>query len=154
MGATTMALPDAVGGDGATLVDLTLVAEEIGRSLAPVPWIDHVCAAGLLTGLGSADPDVVSGQRLASFDPRHDSVRGSRLIPTESIADQIIVRDGEDVVRLSFDTRPTKVDNIGRLPMAWVDPAAADTSVVLASGSEAIAEYQRALDEWRLAPRR
>ena len=42
MGATTMALPESVGGDGATLVDLTLVAEEIGRSLAPVPWIDHV----------------------------------------------------------------------------------------------------------------
>jgi alkylation response protein AidB-like acyl-CoA dehydrogenase len=150
MGATTMALPDAVGGDGATLVDLTLVAEEIGRSLAPVPWIDHVCAARLLARLGSAEPDVVSGQRLASFDPRHDSVRGSRLIPTGSIADHIIVRDGEDVVRLSFDTRPTKVDNIGRLPMAWVDPAAADTSVVLASGSVALAKYQRALDEWRL----
>jgi len=150
MGATTMALPDAVGGDGATLVDLTLVAEEIGRSLAPVPWIDHVCAARLLARLGSAESDVVSGQRLASFDPRHDSVRGSRLIPTGSIADHIIVRDGEDVVRLSFDTRPTKVDNIGRLPMAWVDPAAADTSVVLASGSEALAEYQRALDEWRV----
>ena len=31
MGATTMALPDAVGGDGATLVDLTLVAEEVRR---------------------------------------------------------------------------------------------------------------------------
>src|SRR6202043_1816608 len=150
MGATTMALPDTVGGDGATLVDLTLVAEEIGRSLAPVPWIDHVCAARLLARLGSAEPDVVSGQRLASFDPQHDNGRGSRLIPTGSIADQIIVRDGEDVVRLSFDTRPTKVDNIGRLPMAWVDPAAADTSVVLASGSEALAEYQRALDEWRV----
>ena len=37
MGATTMALPESAGGDGATLVDLTLVAEEIGRSLAPVP---------------------------------------------------------------------------------------------------------------------
>ena len=30
-GATTMALPESVGGDGATLVDLTLVAEEVGR---------------------------------------------------------------------------------------------------------------------------
>ncbi len=48
MGATTMALPESSGGDGATLVDLTLVAEEIGRSIAPVPWIDHVCAARLL----------------------------------------------------------------------------------------------------------
>jgi len=31
MGATTMAVPESAGGDGATLVDLTLVAEEIGR---------------------------------------------------------------------------------------------------------------------------
>src|SRR3954454_6066778 len=53
MGATTMAVPESAGGDGATLVDLTLVAEELGRSLAPVPWIDHVCAARLLAGLGA-----------------------------------------------------------------------------------------------------
>ena len=45
--------PSASGGDGATLVDLTLVAEELGRSLAPVPWIDHVCAARLLERLGA-----------------------------------------------------------------------------------------------------
>src|SRR6202012_6000880 len=112
MGATTMALPDAVGGDGATLVDLALVAEEIGRSLAPVPWIDHVCAARLLARLGSAEPDIVSGQRLPPLRPHHHNASGRRVIPTGSIADQIIVRDGEDVVRLSFDTRPTKVDNI------------------------------------------
>ena len=34
--------------------------------------------------------------------------------------------------------------------MAWVDPAAADSRTVLASGADALAEYQRALDEWRL----
>jgi alkylation response protein AidB-like acyl-CoA dehydrogenase len=150
MGATTMALPESAGGDGATLVDLTLVAEEIGRSLAPVPWIDHVCASRLLARLGAADPDVAQGTRLAALDPQHDSVSGPRLIPTGSIADQIVVRDGNDVVRLTFATRPSKVDNIGRLPMAWVDPVAADGRTVLAGGSGALAEYRRALDEWRL----
>lgn len=150
MGATTMAVPESAGGDGATLVDLTLVAEEIGRSLAPVPWIDQVCAARLLARLGAAEPDVVQGTRLAAFDPQHDSASGARLLPTGSIADQIVVRDGEDVVALSFGTRPAKVDNIGRLPMAWVDPATADTRTVLASGPGAAAEYQRALDEWRV----
>ncbi len=150
MGATTMALPESVGGDGATLVDLTLVAEEIGRSLAPVPWIDHVCASRLLARLGALDTDVMNGKQLAAFDPRHDNVSGVRLIPTGSIADQIVVRDGQDIVRLTFGTRPAKVDNIGRLPMAWVDPASADGRTVLASGTEALAEYQRALDEWRV----
>jgi alkylation response protein AidB-like acyl-CoA dehydrogenase len=150
MGATTMALPESVGGDGATLVDLTLVAEEIGRSLAPVPWIDHVCAARLLACLGALDADVMNGKQLAAFDPRHDNVAGTRLIPTGSIADQIVVRDGDDVVRLTFGTRPAKVDNIGRLPMAWVDPSGADSRTVLASGAKALAEYRRALDEWRV----
>jgi alkylation response protein AidB-like acyl-CoA dehydrogenase len=150
MGATTMALPESAGGDGATLVDLTLVAEEIGRSLAPVPWIDHVVAARLLARLGAPDTDIVSGKQLAAIDPQHENMTGVRLIPAGSIADQILVRDGDDVVALSFGTRPVKVDNIGKLPMAWVDPAAADGRTVVASGADALAEYQRALDEWRV----
>ena len=153
MGATTMALPESCGGDGATLVDLTLVAEEIGRSLAPVPWIDHVCAARLMGRLGALGADttgVANGEQLAALDARLDIARGPRLIPTGSIADHIIVRDGDQVLRLTFGTRPAKVDNIGRLPMAWVDPAAADSRTVIAQGFDAIANYQRALDEWRL----
>ncbi|WP_174183838.1 acyl-CoA dehydrogenase [Nocardia barduliensis] len=155
-GATTMALPEAVGGDGATLVDLSLVAEELGRVIAPLPWIDHICAARLLARLEALavdDPDsagVVEGRRIVAFDTRVDPADGPRLIASGSIADQIVVRDGTDIVRLSFDTRPAKVDNIGRLPMAWVDPAAADQRTVLASGAEALAEYDRALDEWRV----
>ncbi len=152
-GATTMALPESAGGDGATLVDLTLVAEEVGRSLAPVPWIDHVCAARLLARLGTDTGNVLNGEQIAALDPRLDAVSGVRLIPTGSIADHIILRDGSEgseIVRLTFDTRPARVDNIGRLPMAWVDPAAADSRTVIASGTDALAGYQRALDEWRV----
>ncbi len=150
MGATTMALPESAGGDGATLVDLTLVAEEIGRSLAPVPWIDHVIAARLLARLGGVDSELVNGKQLAALDPQQESMSGVRLIPIGSIADQILIRDGEQIELLTFGTRPVKVDNIGKLPMAWVDPAAADSRTVIASGAEALAEYQRALDEWRV----
>jgi len=155
-GATTMALPESCGGDGASLVDLTLVAEEIGRSLAPVPWIDHVCAARLLARLAAlasdADctPGVVGGERLVGLDPHVASVTGTRLIPTGSIADDLILRDGAEVVRLTFASRPAKVDNIGRLPMAWVDPGADGSRTVLARGAAALADYQRALDEWRV----
>lgn len=151
-GATTMALPEAVGGDGATMVDLTLVAEEVGRALAPVPWIDHVCAARLVARLGALDDGspIVSGEQIIGLDAQVDSTTGSRLIPVGSIADQIVLRDGEDVVLLTFGSRPARVDNIGKLPMAWVDPAAADSRTVLASGAEAMASYQLALDEWRL----
>lgn len=154
MGATTMGLPESVGGDGATLVDLTLVAEEIGRYLAPVPWIDHVVAARLLARLGAlAGEDaegIVQGTTLVALDPQQVAPSGLRLIPAGSIAGQVIIRDGDDIVKLSYSSPPAKVDNIGKLPMAWVDPAAADSRVVLAGGADALAEYQRALDEWRL----
>ncbi|MGE0215640.1 acyl-CoA dehydrogenase family protein [Mycolicibacterium sp.] len=150
MGATTMAVPESAGGDGATLVDLTLVAEELGRALAPVPWIDHVCAARLLARFGAADADVVTGTRLVSLDPQQHNTSGIRLIPAGSVADHIVVREGDEVVRLTFSTRPAGVDNIAKLPMAWVDPAGADARTVLAAGPDALAEYQRALDEWRL----
>src|SRR5271163_3229400 len=152
MGATTMALPESAGGDGATLLDLTLVAEEIGRSLAPVPWIDHICAARLLAALGAVEetPSVITGEHIAGLDVQLHSGSGPRLIPTGAIADHLIVRDGQDIVRLNFDTRPARVDNIGRLPMAWVDPKAATQHTVLATGAHALANYQRALDEWRL----
>src|SRR5277367_1888826 len=156
MGATTMALLESCGGDGATLVDLTLVAEEIGRALAPVPWIDHVCATRLLARLGALEiaddgaADLVSGAQIAGLDPKVDSAGGARLIPTGSVADQVIVRDGETIVRLTLSTRPVRLDNIGRLPMAWIDPDKADGRAILADGAEALGSYQRALDEWRL----
>jgi alkylation response protein AidB-like acyl-CoA dehydrogenase len=155
-GATSMALPEEVGGDGATLVDLTLLAEEIGRSLAPVPWIEHVCAARLVGRLGALGADfsdsaaVVAGEKIVVFDPQIDSTSGARLISGASIADHVVVRDGDDVVRLTFDTSLEMVDNLGRLPMAWVNPAAASSRTVLGRGRQAIAEYQRALDEWRV----
>jgi alkylation response protein AidB-like acyl-CoA dehydrogenase len=151
-GATTMALPVSVGGDGATLVDLALVAEEVGRSLAPVPWIDHVCAARLLARLGAlaGGGQIVSGEQIVGIDAAIDSPAGIRLIASGSIADQIVLRDGDDVLLLTFDTRPARVDNIGKLPMAWVDPATADSRTVLGSGPAALASYRLALDEWRL----
>jgi alkylation response protein AidB-like acyl-CoA dehydrogenase len=156
LGATTMAVPESCGGDGATLVDLTLVAEEVGRAIAPVPWIDHVCATRLLGRLGALPSDgehaaaLIQGELLAGFDPQIGGGRGVRLISSGSIADDIVVCEGQDILRLTFDTHCPKVDNLGRLPMAWVDPAAADSRTVLATGPESIASYQRARDEWRV----
>ncbi|CAN5516456.1 acyl-CoA dehydrogenase family protein [soil metagenome] len=150
MGATSMAVAESAGGDGATLVDLTLVAEELGRVLAPVPWIDQVVTARLLERLGAVDAEVVAGSRIVGLDPRLDAASGVRLIPSGAIADQIVVKDGDEVVLLTFASRPDRVNNLGQLPMAWVDPETADSRVVLGSGTDALTAYDLALDEWRL----
>ncbi|MHA7649571.1 acyl-CoA dehydrogenase family protein [Mycobacterium sp. ML4] len=150
MGATSMAVGEHVGGDGATLVDLALVAEEVGRALAPVPWIDHVCASRLAARLGAATSDVVHGNRILGLDIAPEPVAGRRLIPSAAVADGVIVRAGDDIVLLSFATHPERVPNLGQLPMAWVDFDTADSRRVLGSGPQAVAAYCRAIDEWRV----
>ncbi|WP_319448781.1 MULTISPECIES: acyl-CoA dehydrogenase family protein [unclassified Mycobacterium] len=156
MGATTMAVPEEFGGDGASLVDLTLIAEEIGRTLAPVPWIDHVCTTRLLARLDALGPNetwttgLLTGARLAGFDPQLHPTSGRRLLPSGAVADHIVVRDGERVVALAYDPRPAKVDNIARLPAAWIDPDVAAQSMVLGSGAVAVTTYLRAVYEWHL----
>ena len=96
------------------------------------------CSAG---SVRSTRRDLAHGAQIAALDPQLDAVGGRRLIPTGSVADQLVVRDGADVVRLTFGTRPAHVDNLGRLPMAWVDPDKADGRDVLASGADALANY-------------
>jgi alkylation response protein AidB-like acyl-CoA dehydrogenase len=149
-GATTMAVAEHAGGDGATLVDLTLLAEELGRTLAPVPWIDHVCAARLAERLGAVEADMIDGSRIIGLEIAPEPVSGRRLVPTAAIADGIIVLDGDEVVLLTSATSQARVPNLGQLPMAWVDPAGADSRKVLGSGPAAIAAYRRAVDEWRV----
>jgi alkylation response protein AidB-like acyl-CoA dehydrogenase len=150
MGATSMGIGEAAGGDGATLVDLTLVAEEIGRALAPVPWVDHVVAARLAEQLGAIEPEFIDGSKVLGFDAAQDVASGPRLVPAASVSDALVVRDGDDVVLISYATRPQRVPNLGQLPMGWVDPATADQRAVLGSGPDALAAYDRALDEWRV----
>ena len=106
--------------------------------------------SGCSRRLGALDPELVHGERLATLDPRLDATPGNRLIASGSIADQIIVRDGDDVVRLTYDTRPARVDNIGKLPMAWIDPDAADSRTSSPAARTQSPNYQRALDEWRV----
>ncbi|MGW0044901.1 acyl-CoA dehydrogenase family protein [Rhodococcus sp. NPDC003348] len=152
-GAMSMAVPESAGGDGATLVDLTLVAEEIGRSLAPVPWTDHVTATRLLARLGDCSllsAEAVSGAEPVALDVSATGAPGPRLVPAGAVADHVVTLDGDQVVRLGFATRPAHVDNLGRLPLAWVDPADATTREVVAAGPEAVRAFERAVDEWRL----
>ncbi|MFV8320413.1 acyl-CoA dehydrogenase family protein [Mycobacterium sp. 23] len=150
MGATSMAVGEHAGGDGATLVDLALVAEELGRSLAPVPWIDHVCATRLAERLGAVTSDAVDGNRILGLDIAPEPVAGRRLIPSAAVADGLILRDGDQVILLGFATRPERVPNLGQLPMAWVDPGTADSRTVLGSGPQAVDAYRRAIDEWQV----
>ena len=71
-GLVTMAGSERVGGWGAELLDLALVAESLGAALAPAPVLEAQCAVRLLDRLqvpGSSDSlaAMLSGQRLVTL---------------------------------------------------------------------------------------
>ena len=73
LGWTGLALPEAHGGAGLSMVELCIVLEELGRSLAPVPFLPSVIGGSLIAELGSDAqqaewlPGLASGRCVASL---------------------------------------------------------------------------------------
>lgn len=73
MGVAALALPEAYGGDGFGPAEINLVSHELGRSLAPSPYLGSVVLAGTMLSL-SADvdlqsrllPQIANGERIAA----------------------------------------------------------------------------------------
>jgi alkylation response protein AidB-like acyl-CoA dehydrogenase len=146
----SMAVPEARGGDGAALVELALVAEELGRAAAPVPLIDVVVVARLLARLGGDGAagllDRCLGGGVLSLTVA-DAVDGRFLVPSGAVAGTVLGRRGDAVVASTCAVSPPHVPNLASAPLAWWDLADA---VVLADGPDAAAAFARAGLEWRL----
>ena len=63
MGLPSMAVPETLGGGGASTQDLALAAEEFGRRIAPAPLIETCVANNLLAHLAQSDPAGPAGDR-------------------------------------------------------------------------------------------
>ena len=138
-GATGMAIPEDAGGGGSTLSDLVMVAEEVGRAIAPVPLLEHQVAAR-----AHPDPALVSGERIAGFAPRPADADGLwALVPGGAVADVVVGLDGEEFVAVTSPAPGTGPANFGASPLA--DRSARTGERVVLGG---IAEFSRARDEW------
>jgi alkylation response protein AidB-like acyl-CoA dehydrogenase len=69
-----IALPEADGGGGYGLLEACLIAEQVGRSVAPVPYLSSIVGAAMpLAAFGTAAqraellPDVIAGTATLSF---------------------------------------------------------------------------------------
>ncbi|HEX6076777.1 MAG TPA: acyl-CoA dehydrogenase family protein [Micromonosporaceae bacterium] len=69
LGVTALQVPEASGGQGATVRETAVVLEELGRHVAPVPYLGHsVLATTALLACGSdLLPGVASGERTATL---------------------------------------------------------------------------------------
>lgn len=152
MGATSMALPEAAGGDDATLVDLVLVAEELGRVVAPVPLVSHVVASRLLARAGGADgllTAAAEGERVVTLalQPVVDGAR--QLVPDAAVARDVLAWSADGLTLHALAEPAAHVPNQGSTPLAWFDPTAGERTV-LAGGDQAEALFRAAVAEWKL----
>jgi len=141
IGAPGMGAPAVCGGGGAALGDLVVVTEALGRSIAPVPLVEHLVAARLL-----GTPDVVAGDVLATLAVRPATVRGRwRLVPAGAVGDVVVGLDGDELVSVR-STPPGKAPaNHASAPLADRDARTGAREVI---GTRA--EFERARDEWKV----
>jgi alkylation response protein AidB-like acyl-CoA dehydrogenase len=151
VGAPGMAVPEADGGAGGALLDLSLAVEALGRRLAPAPLVEHAVSARLLARAGALPADIVDGSRLATLALRPARDHLATLVPAGAVAEQVIALDGDDLVVVASAVGEL-VPNLASAPLAdrTVDPAAVDSRAVLASGDEGRALHAHAVDEWRV----
>jgi alkylation response protein AidB-like acyl-CoA dehydrogenase len=151
-----MGVPEEAGGDGAKLLELVLVTEELGRHLAPVPLVEALAAARLLARIGSgASSDwlarTLAGDRLVTV-ALHRAGEGVRqLVPAGAVADAVVGLLGDDLVLCTTTGTQVAPANQGRTPLGWWDLSGAATErTVLGSGPAAVDVYETAQREWRI----
>jgi alkylation response protein AidB-like acyl-CoA dehydrogenase len=150
-GALLMAVPEERGGWGASLLDLALVAEQIGRHLAPAPVIETQVAARLLAAISSEPARdslraALDGQHLVTLalHPPREGV--ARLTPAGAVCDSVVTFDGTRLSLAAVDPHGRgPVANLGCAPLADLRLAG---GVALATGSGAAECFDVAMDEW------
>ncbi len=152
LGATSMAVPSAFGGDDAELVDLVMIAEEHGSALAPAPLIEHVVASRLLAATGVADADLiqaaVSGSQIMTLALRPVSAE-SQLVPAGAVVRKVLALDAGQLVVFDAVASPPLVANQGSAPLAFWNLASTPRQTLI-EGDAAERLYHEAVGEWKL----
>jgi alkylation response protein AidB-like acyl-CoA dehydrogenase len=145
VGAPGMAVPEAAGGAGASVLDVALAVEALGRRLAPAPLVEHAVTARLLARVDALPAEIVDGARIASpaLRPLHDLT--ARLVPAGAVATTVVAFDGRHLV--AVDSEPgAHIPNLASAPLA---DRTFDDARILASGAPAEQLHREAVDEWR-----
>jgi alkylation response protein AidB-like acyl-CoA dehydrogenase len=154
MGVSTFVLPEDVGGDGGSLVDIVLVAEEIGRAAASVALAETAAVGRTLARLDTPPARELmvalrDGKQIVSAALEPLAAQGRALVTCGSVADSVVGLVGGDLMVWAAGSRHDSPDNMASSPLAYwdLDP---DQSVSLASGPQAVQLFSRLRREWRL----
>jgi len=133
-GAVAMGLPEEAGGGGASALDLVLVAEQYGRRLAPVPFVESAVAGRLLAqaAIAGTGPDAAATSSTGTAATTATSSTGQ-----SSLSDLIAgIADGSLLATIALAPASG-----GRLRLV---PAGAVAEVVLALDGEDLIALRRA----------
>lgn len=141
LGAPGMGSAVEVGGGGASLGDLVVLAESFGRAIAPVPLVDHLAALAVLD-----DADLVAGEAIAAVALHPADADGRwRMVPAGAVADVVLGVDGGDLVALRAAAPMAGLRNLGSMPMADRAVDAGDRRVIGPASA-----FAAVLDRWKL----
>jgi alkylation response protein AidB-like acyl-CoA dehydrogenase len=154
LGGPAMGVDPAVGGGGASLLDLELVAERCGAVLAPIPLVEGLVVARLLGAAGAAARPALDRLTVArppvatlALQPAMDGL--ARLVPAGAGATIVVGLDDDDLV-VEIDGAPLgSAHNLGDAPVADRSLRSSDRTVV-ANGARACELHMDAVDEWRV----
>jgi len=143
--------PD-LGGGGADLSILAIVAEEAGRTIAPVPLVEHLVATRLLARTQPGHPrlaELVAGEAIATLAVQPARQGVARLVPAGAVAHLVVALDGDDLVAVDAPPAGIAPDNHASAPVAD-RPLDVGDRLVLARGPAALEANAWAIDEWRV----
>jgi alkylation response protein AidB-like acyl-CoA dehydrogenase len=158
-GATRMALPSFLGGDDADLVDLVLLAEEVGRAAAPAPVVDHIVTSRLLAahlaakdqgpdGGVAALPGSIDWDEPLGIAVSAEPLSQGYLVTAGAVAGTAVVLAGSALELWHRRPVPAATLPLAGIPAAWW-PSSEQRSV-LAEGKAAQELHKRARTEWKL----
>jgi alkylation response protein AidB-like acyl-CoA dehydrogenase len=162
LGWPALLVPEEHGGLGLGVVELAVVQEELGVSLAPSPFLSTVAAAAVIADAGSDEqrarwlPALAAGEARGAVATVLDDV-GWTAVPDADGADVIVVRENE-AWALATDTSAEAVEPLDATRRLWrvragseLDPlpgegARAYDVVAVALAAESVGVARRAMD--------
>ena len=141
LGWTGVCIPERYGGQELGYLELCVLAEELGRRLAPIPFASSVyLATEFLLAAGSEAqrerwlPRLADGSAIGTYASSRDGIRfrddvldGAECpVADGDVAAVAVVRAGEDLALLPLDG-----EGVERRPVASIDPTRSQAEIVL-----------------------
>jgi alkylation response protein AidB-like acyl-CoA dehydrogenase len=129
-----IAISEEHGGQGLGTIELSILCEELGRSLAPVPYLPSVMAASVIEHGGSDEqqarwlPGLASGETIGALGAATDGVAELVIGGADAQVIVLVEEDGSARVVSSADADVS--------PLASIDPTRSAARVSAGNGGE------------------